>query len=148
MAAGSIGNAIATARRLHPGVTVEVEVENQAELEEALAARPDIVMLDNSTWQPWPRRCGSSTAESSWKPPATSISIPCADRRDRGRLHFHWRPDQGCAGDRSVHAVPYLVKREWHTDVMRSSPTQSTLCLNHENYNQMGEATHARRFCP
>ncbi len=47
MAAGSIRNAIATARRLHPGVTVEVEVENLAELEEALAARPDIVMLDN-----------------------------------------------------------------------------------------------------
>ncbi|MCB1826475.1 MAG: carboxylating nicotinate-nucleotide diphosphorylase [Candidatus Competibacteraceae bacterium] len=47
MAAGSIGNAIATARRLHPGVTVEVEVENRAELEEALVARPDIVMLDN-----------------------------------------------------------------------------------------------------
>ncbi len=47
MAAGSIGNAIATARRLNPGVTVEVEVENRAELEEALAARPDIVMLDN-----------------------------------------------------------------------------------------------------
>lgn len=47
MAAGSIGNAIATARRLHPGVTVEVEVENRAELEEALAAWPDIVMLDN-----------------------------------------------------------------------------------------------------
>ena len=47
MAAGSIGNAIATARHLHPGVTVEVEVENRAELEEALAAQPDIVMLDN-----------------------------------------------------------------------------------------------------
>jgi nicotinate-nucleotide pyrophosphorylase (carboxylating) len=47
MAAGSITSAIATARRLHPGVTVEVEVENLAELEEALAARPDIVMLDN-----------------------------------------------------------------------------------------------------
>ncbi|MBS1223246.1 MAG: nicotinate-nucleotide pyrophosphorylase [Proteobacteria bacterium] len=47
MAAGSITNAIATARRLHPGITVEVEVENLAELEEALAARPDIVMLDN-----------------------------------------------------------------------------------------------------
>jgi nicotinate-nucleotide pyrophosphorylase (carboxylating) len=47
MAAGSISNAIATARRLHPSVTVEVEVENLAELEEALAARPDIVMLDN-----------------------------------------------------------------------------------------------------
>ena len=47
MAAGWITNAIATARRLYPGVTVEVEVENLAELEEALAARPDIVMLDN-----------------------------------------------------------------------------------------------------
>lgn len=49
MAAGSIGNAIATARRLHPGVTVEVEVENFTELAEALAAQPDIIMLDNFT---------------------------------------------------------------------------------------------------
>ena len=47
MAAGSIGQAIATARHLHPDVTVEIEVENLTELEEALAARPDIVMLDN-----------------------------------------------------------------------------------------------------
>lgn len=47
MAAGSITQAIATARALHPGVTVEVEVENLAELDEALAAGPDIVMLDN-----------------------------------------------------------------------------------------------------
>ena len=47
MAAGSISNAITAARRLHPGVTVEVEVENVAELEEALAAHPDIIMLDN-----------------------------------------------------------------------------------------------------
>jgi len=47
MAAGSISQAIAVARRLHPGVTVEVEVENLAELHEALVARPDIVMLDN-----------------------------------------------------------------------------------------------------
>jgi nicotinate-nucleotide pyrophosphorylase (carboxylating) len=47
MAAGSIAGAIAAARRLHPGVTVEIEVENLAELEEALAAGPDIVMLDN-----------------------------------------------------------------------------------------------------
>lgn len=47
MAAGSIGNAIAVARRLHPRVTVEVEVENFAELNEALIAQPDIIMLDN-----------------------------------------------------------------------------------------------------
>ncbi|HRZ08058.1 MAG TPA: carboxylating nicotinate-nucleotide diphosphorylase, partial [Candidatus Competibacteraceae bacterium] len=47
MATGSIGEAIAVARRLHPDVTVEVEVENLAELAEALTAQPDIVMLDN-----------------------------------------------------------------------------------------------------
>lgn len=47
MAAGSIGNAIIAARRLHPGITVEVEVESFTELEEALAAQPDIIMLDN-----------------------------------------------------------------------------------------------------
>ncbi len=47
MAAGSINNAITAARRLHPHVTVEVEVETLAELQEALGAWPDIVMLDN-----------------------------------------------------------------------------------------------------
>ncbi len=47
LAAGSITLAVETARRLHPGVTLEVEVENLAELEEALAAQPDIIMLDN-----------------------------------------------------------------------------------------------------
>lgn len=47
MAAGSITQAVAAARRLHPGVTLEVEVENLAELAEALAAEPDMIMLDN-----------------------------------------------------------------------------------------------------
>lgn len=47
LAAGSISKAITEARRLHPNVTVEVEVENLAELKEALEAEPDIVMLDN-----------------------------------------------------------------------------------------------------
>ncbi|HCK81179.1 MAG TPA: carboxylating nicotinate-nucleotide diphosphorylase [Candidatus Competibacter sp.] len=47
MAAGSITGAIAAARHLHPGVTVEVEVENLTQLAEALLAGPDIVMLDN-----------------------------------------------------------------------------------------------------
>jgi nicotinate-nucleotide pyrophosphorylase (carboxylating) len=45
-AAGSISGAIATARRLAPGITVEVEVESLAEFEQALLAKPDIVMLD------------------------------------------------------------------------------------------------------
>jgi nicotinate-nucleotide pyrophosphorylase (carboxylating) len=46
IAAGSIARALADARQLAPGVPVEVEVENLAELREALTARPDIVMLD------------------------------------------------------------------------------------------------------
>ena len=45
-ASGSIGAAVAAARRLSPGIGVEVEVETLAELEEALTAMPDIVMLD------------------------------------------------------------------------------------------------------
>jgi nicotinate-nucleotide pyrophosphorylase (carboxylating) len=47
VAAGSIAAAIAAARTSAPGVPVEVEVENLDELREALAARPDIVMLDD-----------------------------------------------------------------------------------------------------
>jgi nicotinate-nucleotide pyrophosphorylase (carboxylating) len=48
-AAGSIGAAIAAARRTAPGVKVEIEVESLQELDEALAAEPDIVMLDDFT---------------------------------------------------------------------------------------------------
>jgi nicotinate-nucleotide pyrophosphorylase (carboxylating) len=45
-AAGSLSGAIATARRTSPGLPVEVEVESLAEFAEALAARPDIILLD------------------------------------------------------------------------------------------------------
>ena len=46
LAAGSITKAIQVARQLTT-VTVEVEVETMAELTEALAAKPDRIMLDN-----------------------------------------------------------------------------------------------------
>ncbi len=46
-AAGSITAAIAAARRAAPGIKVEVEVESLRELEEALRAGPDIVLLDD-----------------------------------------------------------------------------------------------------
>jgi nicotinate-nucleotide pyrophosphorylase (carboxylating) len=45
-AAGSLSGAIASARRNSPAVPVEIEVESLAEFQEALAARPDIIMLD------------------------------------------------------------------------------------------------------
>jgi nicotinate-nucleotide pyrophosphorylase (carboxylating) len=46
-AAGSISAAITAAKRVSHGLKIEVEVESLAGLEEALAAAPDIVMLDN-----------------------------------------------------------------------------------------------------
>ena len=46
-ACGGIGPAVNTAREMAPGKPVEVEVENRAELEQALAAGADRVMLDN-----------------------------------------------------------------------------------------------------
>jgi nicotinate-nucleotide pyrophosphorylase (carboxylating) len=49
VAAGSLTRAVDSARRHVPGLKVEVEVENLQELEEAIAARPDIIMLDNFT---------------------------------------------------------------------------------------------------
>jgi nicotinate-nucleotide pyrophosphorylase (carboxylating) len=48
-AAGSLTGAIEAARRSAAGITVEVEVETLGELEEALNARPDIIMLDDFT---------------------------------------------------------------------------------------------------
>ena len=45
-AAGSLSGAIAAARRGAPAVKVEVEVESIAEFKEALAAWPDIILLD------------------------------------------------------------------------------------------------------
>jgi nicotinate-nucleotide pyrophosphorylase (carboxylating) len=46
IAAGSIGAAVAAARRTSPALPVEVEVESLAELDEALAAGADIILLD------------------------------------------------------------------------------------------------------
>jgi len=46
-AAGSIAAAVSQARALHPTISVEVEVENNKELEQALSAKADIVLLDN-----------------------------------------------------------------------------------------------------
>jgi nicotinate-nucleotide pyrophosphorylase (carboxylating) len=50
-ACGGINAAVATARKHAPGKPVEVEVENMSELEEALAAACDRVMLDNFSLQ-------------------------------------------------------------------------------------------------
>ncbi|MCB8888045.1 carboxylating nicotinate-nucleotide diphosphorylase [Vreelandella malpeensis] len=46
-ACGGIQAAVAMARKLSPGIPVEVEVETFEELDQALAAGADVVMLDN-----------------------------------------------------------------------------------------------------
>lgn len=46
-AAGSIAAAVSQARALHPTISVEVEVEHNKELEQALSAKADIILLDN-----------------------------------------------------------------------------------------------------
>jgi nicotinate-nucleotide pyrophosphorylase (carboxylating) len=48
-AAGSIGAAVSTARSLSPGVPVEVETENLDEVAAALAARCDVILIDEFT---------------------------------------------------------------------------------------------------
>lgn len=51
MAAGGIAQAIAQARQIAPNKPVEVEVETWDELNQALQAGADIVMLDNFSQQ-------------------------------------------------------------------------------------------------
>lgn len=51
MAVGGIAQAIAKAHQIAPGKPVEVEVETWAELDQALEAQADIVMLDNFSQQ-------------------------------------------------------------------------------------------------
>ncbi len=45
----TLAAAVETARRRAPGVPVEIEVENEAELADALNGKPDWVLLDNMT---------------------------------------------------------------------------------------------------
>jgi len=47
MAAGSIENAVKQAQTIAPGKTIEVETESLAEVEQAVEAGADIIMLDN-----------------------------------------------------------------------------------------------------
>ena len=46
-AAGGIDHAVAAARRLRPGLRVEVEVENLQQLDQAIATGAEMIMLDN-----------------------------------------------------------------------------------------------------
>jgi nicotinate-nucleotide pyrophosphorylase (carboxylating) len=47
LACGSISAALTSAKRMNPDLTIEVEVENLDEFQQAVAAEADIIMLDN-----------------------------------------------------------------------------------------------------
>lgn len=47
IACGGLSQAVQSAKTRHPQITVEVETENLAEVEQALQANADIIMLDN-----------------------------------------------------------------------------------------------------
>src|SRR5436305_5402565 len=47
--AGGVGAAVAEVRSGHPGVPIEVEAQTLAEVDEALAARAEVVLVDNMT---------------------------------------------------------------------------------------------------
>ena len=57
-AAGSVAAALKRARSLNPGLPVEVEAENLAQLDEALAAGADCILLDNFSVQ----QCAAAVA--------------------------------------------------------------------------------------
>jgi nicotinate-nucleotide pyrophosphorylase (carboxylating) len=56
VAAGSVSAALAAARAAAPGVRCEVEVDSPAQLDEALAAGAELVLLDNFT----PEQCAAA----------------------------------------------------------------------------------------
>ena len=77
LAAGSIAAALAAARDLADGLPVEIEVENLAELEQALAAGATHLLLDNFPLEALRQAVGSAPAAPGWRPPAASAWTVC-----------------------------------------------------------------------
>ncbi len=67
MAAGSIANAVALARSLHPGLKIEVETENLDEFQQALDAGADIIMVDNYSLEDMAKAVSMNRAQTGGK---------------------------------------------------------------------------------
>ena len=78
IASGSIKNAVEKAFWLHADVPVEVEVESLDELQQALDAGADIIMLDNFSVEMMRQAVAQTRAAPSWRCPATSPARRCA----------------------------------------------------------------------
>jgi nicotinate-nucleotide pyrophosphorylase (carboxylating) len=83
VAAGSVTAALAAAREHAPELPCEVEVDDLAQLEEALAAAADEVLLDNFT----PAQCAEAVARRDAVSPKTRLESSGGLTLDRGRAY-------------------------------------------------------------
>ncbi|STJ31116.1 quinolinate phosphoribosyltransferase [Escherichia coli] len=84
IASGSVRQAVEKASWLHPDAPVEVEVENLEELDEALKAGADIIMLDNFETEQMREAVNAPTARRYWKCLATSLTKHCVNFAETG----------------------------------------------------------------
>ncbi len=98
-ACGGITAAIETARTQAPGLAIEIEVENLTEFQEALAAEPNTIMLDNFSIEDIKKACevrGSKNVKLEVSGNITEQSIvqyalPGVDFLSSGQLTKHCR---------------------------------------------------------
>ncbi|QRP44188.1 carboxylating nicotinate-nucleotide diphosphorylase [Amycolatopsis sp. FDAARGOS 1241] len=83
VAAGSVTAALAAAREHAPELPCEVEVDDLAQLEEALAAGADEVLLDNFT----PAQCAEAVTRRDTVSPKTRLESSGGLTLDRGRAY-------------------------------------------------------------
>jgi nicotinate-nucleotide pyrophosphorylase (carboxylating) len=78
MACGSIENAVSKAQEISPGRPIEVEVESLSELDQALKAGADIIMLDNFSLEQMKeavkRSAGAAKLEASGNVTSTTLT--------------------------------------------------------------------------
>lgn len=80
--AGSIKSAIAKIRELHPKAKVELEIDEVSQLEEAVKAEPDIILLDNFSHE------DVQVAINYLRKNAPQISIECSGGITPEKLEF------------------------------------------------------------
>jgi nicotinate-nucleotide pyrophosphorylase (carboxylating) len=103
VAAGSVTAALAAARAHAPELACEVEVDTLAQLEEALAAAADEVLLDNFT----PDECRQAVARRDEVSPKTRLESSGGLTLDRGRAYAESGVDYLSVGG-LTHSSPAL----------------------------------------
>ncbi|RJQ88120.1 carboxylating nicotinate-nucleotide diphosphorylase [Amycolatopsis panacis] len=103
VAAGSVTAALAAAREHAPKLPCEVEVDNLDQLEEALAAGADEVLLDNFT----PEQCAKAVARRGEVAPDTRLESSGGLTLDRARAYAESGVDYLAVGA-LTHSAPAL----------------------------------------